>query len=125
MSKSVPAKLEHHPLSEVLPLMKLEEYEATKADVISRKERGLPPFIEKGLLFEGKILDARHRYRISRETGIPLEFEIFKGTYDEARDYVYSKAMHRSMDASQKAASAYLMIETFKGEARERQLSGL
>src|SRR4051812_44552590 len=78
--------LKHHPYSEFLPRMSAAEYEATKSDVIRKGK-----FIENGKLYQGQILDGRHRDQISTETGIKLEWDTFKGTDADALEYVYSK----------------------------------
>src|SRR4051812_6166044 len=114
-------RLEHHAFSKFLPKMSAAEYEATKADVIRKGH-----FIEPGKLYQGKILDGRHRDQISHETGIPMKWEKFnvegKSTVTDADalEYVYSKALHRNMTDSQKAASAVLMLPHFAAEAKDR-----
>ncbi len=49
-------------------------------------------------LFEGKILDGRNRYKAAKavEHGFTLaDFDIFRGTYEEAKAYVDAANIHR------------------------------
>src|SRR5215471_8114545 len=69
----VDTELEIHPLAEKTPPLTAKEYEHLKAGIASE---GLLLAI---VLFEGKILDGRHRYRICRELGIPVKTRVYEG----------------------------------------------
>lgn len=91
-------EFELHPLAESFPAMSELEYEALKEDIRAHGQK------EKILLFAGKILDGRHRYRACRELGLQPEFDTFEGTLDEARERGASaNLMRRDLSKSQKA----------------------
>lgn len=50
-------RLEHHPLADLFPMMSAAEHEALREDIAAN---GL---LEEIVLFEGKVLDGRNRYR--------------------------------------------------------------
>jgi hypothetical protein len=61
--------LQPHPLAEMIPLMLDKEYEDLKADIQANNYK----LREKIVLYEGKVLDGRHRERALSELGIPWE----------------------------------------------------
>jgi hypothetical protein len=68
-----------HPFAALLPLMRENEYESLKADVIAKGK-----FDEKAQTYQGMLLDGRNRQNVSVETGIPLGTEPFVGTDADA-----------------------------------------
>jgi hypothetical protein len=60
-----------HPISEYFPLLRGTEYDELREHV---KEHGL---LEPIVLFEGKILDGRNRYRACLDTGTEPRFKQF------------------------------------------------
>src|SRR2546429_4853104 len=78
------AAVEFHPIANLFPLMEGEEFTALVEDI--RKHR-----LQYGIvIYQGKILDGRNRYRACREIGIEPASTEFEGTEAEARDYVIS-----------------------------------
>src|SRR4051794_37011400 len=74
MSKKIRA-IEQHPISRLFPAMTLEEYQFAKDDIRRQGQK------EPILLYEGKVLDGWHRYRICVELGIePLCKALSKKT---------------------------------------------
>jgi hypothetical protein len=65
------AKLEVHPLAELIPEASNEEYKALKESI---RKNGIR---ERIWLFEEKILDGRHRHRAGVEVGYPLRPATF------------------------------------------------
>ena len=59
-------KYEFHDIANLFPLIEGEEYEKFKADIAEHGQR------EPGVIYEGKILEGRNRYRARTELG--LEF---------------------------------------------------
>jgi hypothetical protein len=100
--------LKPHRFAELLPLMTEAEYHALKSDIAANRQRD---DIE---LYEGKILDGRNRHRACIELGVKPRTRHFKGSESDALAFVYSKAVHRNMTDSQKAASAVKMLPHFE-----------
>jgi AraC-like DNA-binding protein len=80
-------KLEYHELAQMLPLMNEPDCNELAANM---KEVGQQVPI---VLFEGKILDGRNRYRACEKLGI--EPRIAHYNKDQARDYVISQNLYR------------------------------
>jgi N6-adenosine-specific RNA methylase IME4 len=59
------------------------------------------------VVFEGKILDGRHRYKACVEIGIEPKFSTFEGTPQDAIEYIIATNMtRRHLDESQRAMVA-------------------
>ena len=90
-------KMDIHPYAELFPQMTPDEWETFVADIHANGV--LTPIT----LFQGKILDGRHRWtaieEIAEKHGIeakpPFNCTIFEGTEAEALTYVYSANIHR------------------------------
>lgn len=52
-------------------------------------------------LFEGKILDGRHRHYCAIQAGVVPTFQVFEG--DNAFDFVYKKTLRQHLTTSQRA----------------------
>lgn len=125
--KSIPAEptevddysgLVAHELANVMPWIEGQEFEHLKNDL---KANGLK---NKIVLFEGRILDGRNRYKALREIGHVLvseNFEVFHGTYAEAEAYVISaNMMRRQMTNAQKAEVVERMIVKYPDKSNRR-----
>jgi ParB-like nuclease family protein len=98
MARSAAPRLSSHELAESFPLMSDLEYQALKEDIRVRGQQ--QPII----VFEGKILDGRNRYRACEELGLAPQLEQFKGTAEEAKKFsVSANLMRRHLSKSQKA----------------------
>jgi ParB-like chromosome segregation protein Spo0J len=85
---------QHHPLTQVNPAIPEDsrDFKRIKDSII---EIGI---VDRITLYEGKILDGRTRYRIATQIGIKaskIKFTRFKGTEQQARDYVFAKNILR------------------------------
>ena len=118
---------EAHELSLAFPGMPAGQFRRFAADI---KANGLNNPI---VLFEGKILDGRHRYRACLEVGVKPAFrEFMEGNPDESSHgdpvaYVQSEnAARRQLTESQIAYSITHpnILEFEKRRARERQSHG-
>lgn len=90
--------LEIHPLADKFPMMSELEYEALKADIA---ENGLR---EPLVLFEGKILDGRNRYRACQQLLREFKTTDFEGDYEQAAKRSASANLtRRHLTKSQKA----------------------
>jgi len=106
-----------HELSLAFPDMAPEQYRRLVEDI---REHGLHHRI---VLFEGAILDGRHRYRACIETGRPPRFKEFDGADPVA--YVTSEnAARRHLTPSQIAHAIAAMKPYEERKARERMAVG-
>lgn len=94
-----------HKLSSIVPgEMSSDEY---KALCTSIKEDGLQNAI---VVYEGQILDGRHRYQACKELGIKPTFTEFKGDTKQATALVLDNNLHRrTLNSMQKALVAARM----------------
>lgn len=93
-------EIEHHPLSEFATFGDGIDLDDLAADI---QNRGYDPN-EPIVLFEGKILDGRHRRAgavMADHDGPP--FVAFEGSHEEAIDYVLKKVRRQHLDKSQLA----------------------
>jgi hypothetical protein len=98
MARSSGEILSSHKLAEGFPLMSDLEYDALREDIRRNGQK------EPILLFEGKILDGRNRYRACLDLKIEPKIEDFKGTAEEAEKFsVSANLMRRHLSKSQKA----------------------
>lgn len=76
-----------HPLAEIFPLIHGKEFVDLKADI---KANGAH---EPIVMFDGKILDGRNRFRACQEVGVTPNFVDYQG--DDPVGYVISLNLHR------------------------------
>ncbi len=110
---------EVHPICLLLPEMSREDLARLKADIQAHGQR------HPVLLYQGKILDGRHRARACEELGITARFENWEGADPVA--FVLTENLHRRhLDASQRAAvvAAAESYSTHEAEAAARQKVG-
>ncbi|MBA4067938.1 MAG: hypothetical protein C0501_30395 [Isosphaera sp.] len=104
--------LEPHPLAESLPEMTAEEYAELRDSV---RDHGLKVPIK---LFEGKVLDGRHRLRALRDLGVepgPDHVEEFHGTAEQAVVMVDVWNLHRrSHSPEQKRAARAALVQRLR-----------
>ena len=81
--------MQPHPLADLMPAMSSEELTALTADI---KQHGVH---EPVVIFEGKILDGRHRLKACDRIGIDPPSRVFEGTTEEAKAFVLSANVHR------------------------------
>ncbi len=91
---------EVHPAASIFPPMTDDEFFALKEDIRSKGQR------EDVVLWEGKILDGRNRYRACQELGIDVQWRELPEC-DDPIDYVLSKNLYRRhLTESQRAQCA-------------------
>ena len=104
---------EFHPLSNLLPPMEPEEYEAFKADI---KAHGLQ---EPITLYQGKILDGRNRYEAYRKTGLTDDIPVREYLGDDPAEFVVSMNVHRrhlTAERKREAIAALLKVSPTKSD---------
>jgi len=146
MAKETFEQFEVHPLALLYPEMPQADFDLLKANI---REYGLK---EPIVLFQGKILDGRHRYRALRELceegkatvtnrlGVGLHCEIrgkngfslftpcelYKAlpqTEQEAEEYVHSKNLHRRHLSLEQRRAMVAQILRDRPERSDRQVA--
>jgi hypothetical protein len=110
--------LEVHPLAQLIPEASPEEFKTLKHSIRVNRIR------EPIWLFEGKILDGRHRVRAGLELHYdfkPTDFRVFEGTHEQAKAFVEDVNLaRRQLTKEQKEKVALRMIaENPKASNRE------
>ena len=101
-----------HPIANIFPRMSGEEFVSLKADI---KERGL---LEPIWLYEGKVLDGRHRYYACQEVGVAPAYREYEG--DDPVGFVVSLNLRRRhLSESQRAMVAASLAKLPKGQSGE------
>ena len=109
-----PTDLTEHPIAALMPAMTDEEYGALRDDI--RANGLLAPIT----LYDGQVLDGRHRLRACRELGIEPRYETFTG--DDPLSFVVATNVHRRhLSAAQRAALAVEILPMIEQAARRRQ----
>jgi ParB-like chromosome segregation protein Spo0J len=112
-------EFEFHPIANVFPLMKGDEFKQFKKDIKSNKLQ--QPIV----IYEGKILDGRNRYNACKELGLPVDTKPYIGTDPVA--FVISTNVHRRhLNESQRAAiAAELATFTHGGDRSKAPIGAL
>jgi ParB-like chromosome segregation protein Spo0J len=109
---------EIHPICEIFPELPDNEFQALKADIA---KNGV---LNYGLLYEGKVLDGRHRYRACLELGKEMVFgEVDEDDKDfDPLAYVLSSNFYRRhLNESQRGMVGARLRDMFDKEAKGRQ----
>lgn len=98
--------LENHPLADLFPMMLDDELAGLKAsiDEVGQEE----PIV----LFDGKILDGRNRYKVCIELGLEPETVDFWG--DDPVDFIIRKNLHRRHLSTNQRAVLGAKLATMK-----------
>jgi N6-adenosine-specific RNA methylase IME4 len=108
------APLFDHEIAAIFPLLSDSELEVLSNDI---KTNGLQ---EPVILFDGKILDGRNRYRACKLAGVEARTKKYEGNSPAA--FVWSANFHRRhLTATQKATAAVVALSWFEKEAKKRQ----
>jgi len=108
---------EDHPAASVFPLMDGQSFDQFKEDVRLNGQR------ERIVLFGGKILDGRNRYRACKELGIEPLFQDWRGT-DPISYVISANLQRRHLTPSQRAMAAARARGMYDEQAKERKSTG-
>lgn len=101
---------EYHEIANVFPLLDEDELKQLAMDIV---DSGLRRPV---VMFEGKILDGRNRYRACQMAGVKPTTVEFGGDWDNALKYVTSENMvRRHLTASQRGMVAARLANLRKG----------
>jgi N6-adenosine-specific RNA methylase IME4 len=107
--------LTYHPLANLFPLIEGAEFEEFVADV------GQCGVREPIVLYEGKILDGRNRYRASVQAGVPCPTRVYDD--DDPLGFVISLNLkRRHLDESQRSMVAARLATLARGQRQDRQI---
>lgn len=102
-----------HPLADLIPTMSDEEYVRLRDDIAAN---GL---LDAVTLYEGQVLDGRHRLRACEETSTEPRYVQYDG--DSPAQFVLSHNLHRRhLSVSQRAMIATDFLPHLETEARAR-----
>lgn len=103
--------LEFHPFSNLFPLLQGEDFTNLAKDIEAHGQR------EPIVLFEGRILDGRNRYRACRELGREPKVSQYEGS--NALEFVLSLNLHRrQLSTAQRAVIAAELSALREREAK-------
>ena len=108
---------EFHPIANIFPLMTDEEFEAFKEDIKTKTQQ------EPIILYQGKILDGRNRYKACKALYRDPITEEYKGS--DPLGYVLSANLHRRhLKESQRATIAANLVTTKLGDNQHIKKEG-
>jgi ParB-like chromosome segregation protein Spo0J len=94
-----------HPFAEAIPAMTPQEFAALRSSI---QKSGLQVPI---VVFDGKVLDGRHRLRACEELRVEPKIVLFAGTDEEAKDHVAVLNLHRRhLNAEQKRRAVAALL---------------
>ena len=102
-----------HPLCSIFPPMSEDEFDRLRDDIAKHGQR------QPILLFDGQILDGRHRHDACLLLKIEPKFETFSGTFDQAESLVLSLNLaRRHLDTSQRSSIAAKLATLDRGRPK-------
>lgn len=104
-----------HPLSELFPILPTNEMQDL---VNSIKDNGLQ---QKIILFEGKILDGRHRYEACQIADVKPKFDLYRGD-DPCGFVLRANIQRRHLTPSQRAMLAAKVADLKQGSQGQNNL---
>jgi len=114
MTAAASQPYESHPIADIWPLLSDEELQELAEDI---KQRGL---LNPIVLYEGKILDGRNRFKACQLAGIVPKTLQYEGDEPIAHALALNEK-RRHLTKSQRAALAVEIEPMFEAEAKKRQ----
>lgn len=109
---------ESHPLADLLPEMSSDDFSALVASIRENGQR--VPIV----MYEGKVLDGRHRVRACADLGIDPVCETYDG--DNPASHVLAlNVSRRHLSPTQRAMLATTFLPALREEAKARQAHGM
>lgn len=114
--------MKHHPLSEIVPPQSPEDFTRL---VESMKKSGFDPH-RPVVVYEGMILDGRHRYDAAKKAGVEATIEDWQPSFDGDTPalFVLRSTYHRTLTSAQRAALAVEILPHIEKEAMKRIKAG-
>ena len=110
---------EFHPLADAFPLLEGREFMDLSDDIAAN---GLNHPV---VMFEGKILDGRNRYRACISAGVEPFRRQFEGDFEAAKRFVISENLkRRHLDTGQRAMVAAALANLKRGDNQHTEISG-
>lgn len=107
--------MEEHELSKLLSPLSKDEYNVLLESMRTFGFRKSNPIT----LYDGAILDGRHRYKAATELGIEPSYETFEGTIQDAAKLVaFNQMGRRNLNESQRALFASKIATMERGDNR-------
>ncbi|MFW9972964.1 MAG: ParB N-terminal domain-containing protein [Candidatus Odinarchaeota archaeon] len=103
-----------HELSSIFPLMEGEEFDDLVEDI---KEHGL---LEPIVLYDGKILDGRNRYRACQKLKMPLKIRNLPADITPLDFVISENIKRRHLTIAQRSEVGLLLLEEEEKVAQER-----
>ena len=114
------SRLPIHPYAELFPAMSSPDFDRLCGDI---QRHGLQ---EEIVVYEGQVLEGRHRYLACLAKRVPPRFRPYAGECGSPLSYVVTRNLHRRhLSESQRALLAARLKPQFEREARQRQLASL
>lgn len=111
----VQGELQPHELAEMTPTMPEDLYQQLKNDIQS------VGVLKPITIFQGKILDGRHRYRAARELGIDCYAVNLEVGVLPHEHVIRENLLHHHLTPAQRAMVAATCLDWHRKQAKERQ----
>jgi hypothetical protein len=108
-----------HPICRLFPVMPEEELERLADDIRLRGE-----LLEPIVLYQGAVLDGRHRLAACERAGVEPRFVEWEGEGSPIEWLIAKNLRRRHFSASQRAVLALQVLPHLEAEARERRRAG-
>lgn len=106
-----------HPIADIFPRMTTEDETRLAHDIATNGLR------EDIWLYEGQILDGRHRHAACIKVGVEPRFRTFEGTHDEAMSMSMGLNLARRHMTSEQRAALGVEIKAYQAKLAKERMS--